>query len=309
MKIAWAEVVENERLYANTSAMWLRAPEIGNGAYPGQFVMMRCADGEAAQPAGVMKPRLVLLPKDPTREDKHAFLDALNGDDEGGTTHNPQPTMSYDPLLPRPMSFYRVRNGANGPEWAILYDVVGRGTAWLARRKPGDRVYCWGALGRGYHIAKNARNLLLVGGGIGIAPLAWLADEAIASGRSVTLVIGARSAEHIYPSSLLPPEVEVVVTTDDGSAGRKGFVTEPFGELLEWCDEAFACGPTPMFVAMATVARASKLRRPVQVLLEERMGCGTGICYGCAVQVRARGGHAMKLVCKDGPRFDIRDVY
>lgn len=271
MKITYAEVVENKRVYGNTYAMWCRAPEIGNGAYPGQFVMMRCSDDAAYDCA--------------------------------------TPGHADDPLLPRPMSFYRVRDGAHGAEWAILYDVVGRGTAWLSRRKPGDRVYCWGPLGRGYAIERGARNLLLVGGGIGVAPLVWLADHAVKKGLSVTMVVGARSAEHVFPSHLLPQEVEVVVTTDDGSAGRQGFVTEPFGELLEWCDQAFACGPTPMFAAMAAVTRAARSRRPVQVLLEERMGCGTGICYGCAVEVRIRGGRAMKLVCKDGPRFDIRDVY
>ncbi|HET6614902.1 MAG TPA: dihydroorotate dehydrogenase electron transfer subunit, partial [Dehalococcoidia bacterium] len=68
-------------------------------------------------------------------------------------------------------------------------------------------------------------------------------------------------------------------------------------------------GPTPMFRSMADVVRKLRLRRPVQVLLEERMGCGTAICYGCAVEVRVRGGRQMKLVCKDGPRFDVRDVY
>ena len=271
MKIAYAEVIENERLYADTYAMWFRCPEIGNGAYPGQFLMLRCSDDAEYDGAA--------------------------------------PGHADDPLLPRPMSFYRVRVGTQGPEWAILYDVVGRGTAWLSRRTPGDRVYSWGPLGRGYEIGHGSRNLLLVGGGIGIAPLVWLADDAVKRGLSVTMVIGARSAEHIFPSHLLPPEVEVVVTTDDGSAGRKGFVTEPFGELLEWCDQAFACGPTPMFRAMAEVARAGRSRRSVQALLEERMGCGTGICYGCAVEVRARGGRATKLVCKDGPRFEIRDVY
>ena len=159
------------------------------------------------------------------------------------------------------MSFHRVRTGANGPEWSILYDVVGRGTAWLSRRKPGDRVYGWGPLGRGYEIGHTSRNLLLVAGGIGVAPLVWLADEAVAKRLSVTMIVGARDAEHVFPSHLLPPEVEVVVTTDDGSAGRKGFVTEPFGELLEWCDQAFACGPNAMMQAMAAVARASKTRR------------------------------------------------
>lgn len=272
MKTAYAEVTETQHLYAGTWLTWFRSPEIGNGAYPGQFLMLRC--DETAPP-----------------------------------TSNLQPPTTNDPLLPRPMSFHRIRTGPNGPEWSILYDVVGRGTAWLSRRKPGDLVYGWGPLGRGYEIGHTSRNLLLVGGGIGIAPLVWLAEEAVAKQMSVTMVVGARDAEHVFPSHLLPPEVEVVVTTDDGSAGRKGFVTEPFGELLEWCDQSFACGPTAMMQAMAAVARASKTRRSLQVLLEERMGCGTGICYGCAVQVRARGGRSMKLICKDGPRFEARDIW
>ena len=275
MKTAWAEVVEHERVYADTWITWFRSAEIGNGAYPGQFLMVRCSDAAAGAP----------------------------------TTYNLQPLTSYDPLLPRPMSFHRVRNGATGPEWSILYDVVGRGTAWLSRRKPGDRVYAWGPLGRGYEIGHTSHNLLLVAGGIGVAPLVWLAEDAVARRLSVTMIVGARDAAHVFPSHLLPPEVEVIVTTDDGSAGRKGFVTEPFGELLEWCDQAFACGPNVMMQAMAAVARASKTRRSLQVLLEERMGCGTGICYGCAVQVRVRGGRAMKLICKDGPRFEARDVW
>jgi dihydroorotate dehydrogenase electron transfer subunit len=271
VKVAYAEVVENQRLYARTFVTWFRAPALGNGAVPGQFLMLRCTD-------------------DPV------YDAAVSG-------------RADDPLLPRPMSYHRLRDGADGLEWAILYDVVGRGTAWLSKRKPGDSVYAWGPLGNGYKVGRTSRNLLLVGGGIGVAPLVWLADESVAKGLNVTMVIGARTADLLYPTKLLPPEVEVVVTTDDGSAGRKGFVTEPFGELLEWCDQAFACGPTPMFRSLAEAARKSKARRSVQALLEERMGCGTGICYGCAVEVRARGGHSMKLVCKDGPRFEIRDVY
>ena len=271
MKLGYATVVENQRLYGETYLTWFRAPPLGNGAYPGQFVMLRCAD------------------------------DAAFGTDGTGRAD--------DPLLPRPMSYHRVREGAGGPEWAILYDVVGRGTAWLAARKPGDQVYGWGPLGRGYELARGSGNMLLLGGGIGVAPLVWLAEVAVSSGHNVTMIVGGRSSEHIFPSKLLPPEVEVVVTTDDGSAGRAGLATEPFGELLEWCDEAFACGPTAMLRAAAAVARKSKRRRPVQVLLEERMGCGTGICYGCAVEVRVRGGRAMKLVCRDGPRFEARDVW
>jgi dihydroorotate dehydrogenase electron transfer subunit len=274
VNIGYATVVENERLYGDTYIAWFRAPELARGAYPGQFIMLRCSDDAAYGCAG------------------------------GGSRGR-----ADDPLLPRPMSYHRVLDAADGPEWSILYDVVGRGTSWLAARRPGDRVYGWGPLGRGYEIGHGSRNLLLVGGGIGIAPLVWLADDAVARGLTVTMVIGGRTSAQVYPSGLLPKEVEVVVTTDDGSMGRAGFVTEPFGELLEWCDQAFACGPTPMFAAMGAVARKARARRSVQVLLEERMGCGTGICYGCAVEVRVRGGRAMKLVCKDGPRFDVRDVF
>ncbi len=272
MNVGYAMVVENGRIYGDTCLTWFRSPELGRGAYPGQFLMLRCSD------------------------------DAAYGAEA-------RPGYADDPLLPRPMSYHRVRQGAHGPEWAILYDVVGRGTAWLAARTPGDRVYGWGPLGRGYQVGRTSRNLLLVAGGIGVAPLVWLADDAVARGLNVTMIVGARSAEHVFPSARLPKEVEVVVTTDDGSAGRAGFVTEPFAELLEWCDQAFACGPNAMFAAMAPVARRARARRSVQVLLEERMACGTGLCYGCAVEVRVRGGRAMKLVCKDGPRFDVRDVW
>jgi dihydroorotate dehydrogenase electron transfer subunit len=299
VKTGYAEVVENECLYGDTWAMWLRAPELARGAYPGQFVMLRCSDdGEYATGPGRWFPA----------DDRRAPSGVGQPSPAVGSNATP-PAADYDPLLPRPMSYHRVRVGTEGPEWAILYDVVGRGTAWLAHRGPGDRIYGWGPLGVGYKIGRGSKNLLLVGGGIGIAPLVWLADEAIAQGRNVTIVIGARDAGHVFPASLLPHEAEVIVATDDGSAGRKGFATEPFAELLDWCDQAFACGPTPMFRAMADVARRSKARRSVQVLLEERMGCGTGICYGCAVQIRVRGGRAMKLVCKDGPRFEVRDVY
>jgi dihydroorotate dehydrogenase electron transfer subunit len=270
VKVAYATVVENERLYGDTYITWFRCPGVGNGAYPGQFLMLRCSD-------------------DPSYGE-----DAPRAD---------------DPLLPRPMSYHRVRQGVEGPEWSILYDVVGRGTAWLAGRAPGDHVYCWGPLGNGYKVGAASHNLLLVAGGIGVAPLVWLADDAIAQGRNVVLVLGGRSQRHIFPSRLLPSEVEVIVTTDDGSAGRAGLATEPFGELLEWCDQAFACGPSAMFRAIAEISRKAKVRRSVQALLEERMGCGTGICYGCAVEVRVRGGRAVKLVCKDGPRFEVRDVY
>jgi dihydroorotate dehydrogenase electron transfer subunit len=212
---------------------------------------------------------------------------------------------AYDPFLPRPMSFHRFREAVGERQFAILYDVRGRGTAWLSARKAGDNLMSFGPLGRGYAISQDAQNLLLVGGGLGIAALIALADQAVAAGKSVTLLQGARTARKLYPPDLLPPEVEALSATDDGSAGHRGYVTDLIPQHLSWADQIFACGPMPMFAGMAKVLREARSRKPVQALLEERMGCGTGVCYGCAVFTR-RG---VRLVCKDGPRFELRQVF
>ncbi len=209
-----------------------------------------------------------------------------------------------DPLLPRPMSYHRFRQVGGERQWAILFDVRGRGTAWLAQRRPGDRLWAFGPLGRGFAVEASARHLLLVAGGLGIAPLLGLAEEAVAKGRAVTLLYGARSAERLVPISLVPQDVEVVLATDDGSRGHHGPVTELVPRYLAWAHQVFACGPPQMYAELARTLRACGLRRPVQVLLEERMACGTGICYGCAVPTR-RG---MRLVCRHGPRFSLWDI-
>jgi dihydroorotate dehydrogenase electron transfer subunit len=292
MKTGFIRVVSVERLYGDTYLTWFESRGLLQGAAPGRFLMLRCA--------GVL-------------------------DGDGPPTGA---SLASDPLLPRPMSYHRLREGEGGQEFAILYDVVGRGTAWLAAREPGDAVFAWGPLGRGYSLRAGGQNLLLIGGGIGIAPLIWLADEAIAKGRNVVLIAGARTKDGVFPTSLLPPEVELVVTTQDGSMGRQGLATDAVADYYDWSDQVFACGPNPMFATLADVirrregpqrarGRSSTLRqaqgeassgrgKPVQVLIEAPMGCGTGICYGCAVFDR-RG--SPRLVCKEGPRFEIRDIW
>jgi len=219
----------------------------------------------------------------------------------------------WDPLLPRPMSFHRFRQvpstgsgqAQDERQFAILFDLRGRGTDWLSRRRAGDAIDLFGPLGRGYAVNRQSQNLLLVAGGIGVAALVALADQAIAQGRAVTLLQGARTAAGLFPSRLLPPEVEVITATDDGSAGHRGLVTELIPQYLPWADQVFACGPNAMFEAMAAVVREQASLKPVQVLLEEHMACGSGVCYCCAVFTR-RG---VRLVCKDGPRFELRDVF
>ena len=220
---------------------------------------------------------------------------------------------AVDPLLPRAFSYYRFRETSSRDErqFALLYTVIGRVTEQMASAAPDDRVWMTGPLGRGFDVRRSARNLLLVGGGVGIAPLVALADaesESSARQRSIVLCFGARSAEGVYPAELLPPQVEYQVSTEDGSMGAQGFVTDLFAEHLPWSDQTFACGPVPMFRAMSPIARRaaqSGQSSPIQILMETEMACGTGICYGCAVFTR-RG---VKLCCKDGPRFELLDVY
>ena len=134
--------------------------------------------------------------------------------------------------------------------------------------------------------------------------MTFLAEMAIAQGKAVTLIQGAATASQLYPSHLLPAEVELVVTTDDGSAGKKGLVTDALTQYTEWADQVFACGPEPMYRAIAAAAPDLPRRKSVQVLLEMSMACGVGACYSCAVETH----QGYKLCCKDGPRFELKDI-
>ncbi len=211
----------------------------------------------------------------------------------------------WDPLLPRPMSFHRFRQAGEERQFAILFDLRGRGTDWLWRRQPGDVVSLFGPLGRGYAVKRQSQNLLVVTGGIGVAALVALADEAIGEGRAVTLLQGAKTASKLFPLGSLPTEVEVVSATEDGSAGHRGLVSELLPQYLPWADQVFACGPNAMYEAMAGIMRQEASRKSVQVLLEEHMACGMGVCYCCGVFTR-RG---VRLVCTDGPRFELRELF
>jgi dihydroorotate dehydrogenase electron transfer subunit len=205
----------------------------------------------------------------------------------------------HDPLLRRPLSIHRV-DGTGGV--ALLFEVAGRGTSWLSQRAPGDLFDLMGPLGSGFLVKPAAKNLLLVAGGIGIAPLAFLAEEATRLGRAVTVLLGARKASQLCPGSQLPNGISIVKATEDGSEGRKGLVTDLVGEFAGQADQVFACGPASMYQSMA---RLDCLKgKSVQVSLEERMACGVGACYGCTV----RTSKGPKQVCQDGPVFDMADI-
>jgi dihydroorotate dehydrogenase electron transfer subunit len=214
-----------------------------------------------------------------------------------------------DPLLGRPLALHRIDRQAGHVE--LLVRVVGRGTAWLVVRQPGDPLEMLGPLGEGFALNRKTGNLLLVAGGMGIAPLRAVADEALEKGCSVVLAMGARTAGELYPAPLLPPQIEVHLATDDGSAGRRGLVSDLLSDpdlaLLTWADQVMACGPNAMLDNLAEAIRAGRMRWRrgfAQVSLEERMACGVGACLGCVV--RTRKGY--QRVCREGPVFDLKDI-
>ncbi len=204
-------------------------------------------------------------------------------------------------LLPRPFSIHQVN--AEG-DIALLFSVWedGKGTKWLSQRRIGDTVDVFGPLGNGFSINPGSQNLLLVAGGIGIAPLHFLARYALNQGRLVTLLLGASTTAQLYPGQLLPPEAKQVIATEDGTNGQKGMITDLLPDFIDRADQIFACGPTSMYKAIAT--RSQRLLKPVQVSLEVRMGCGLGVCYGCTVKTK----NGLKQVCKDGPVFELDDI-
>jgi dihydroorotate dehydrogenase electron transfer subunit len=206
-------------------------------------------------------------------------------------------------VLPRPFSIHQVNEGGIALYFNVWED--GKGTQWLAQRKASDKIDLLGSLGNSYYIHPESRKLLLVAGGIGIASLRFLADEAVKQGLTVTLICGTPTGDHRYPPNRLPPKVELIPVTEDGSIGRKGLATDLLSDFAGGADQVFACGPTAMYYDMAR--RKGKLGlngKPVQISLEARMGCGRGVCYACTVRTR-RG---LKQVCKDGPVFTLDDI-
>ena len=225
-------------------------------------------------------------------------------------------------VLRRPFSINTLDRTAG--EVSIHFRVTGKGTEVLARMRPGDTVDMLGPLGRGFEIDQRSRHLLLVAGGLGMAGVRCIVDDAIASGRQVVLLFGAATAGEVYPSSLLPDEVEYAVATDDGSLGHHGRVTDLVADYEAWADQAFACGPEPMLAALARIAagrdsrlgvarlgrkrgvRAAPLGSPqarraswLQVSMEQNMGCAVGACLGCVVM----GVDGPQRVCREGPVF------
>ncbi len=192
------------------------------------------------------------------------------------------------PFLRRPFSVYQ----SDGDDIEVILKAVGTGTAQLAAMKPGDRISCLGPLGRGFDLSTKPRSVALVSGGLGVAPMPLAAREAKAIGARVMWVHGARGADELCSEW---HGDDVIWATDDGSLGFAGtaVVAAPDADLV------LACGPNPMLAAVAS-------RWPdAQVAVETYMGCGTGVCLGCAVPLRLGG---YDRACKEGPVYRAADI-
>ncbi|MBR2768815.1 MAG: dihydroorotate dehydrogenase electron transfer subunit, partial [Solobacterium sp.] len=191
-------------------------------------------------------------------------------------------------FLRRPISVCDV----NGDELTIIFRVVGHGTEKLSAMEPGEKLSVLLELGNGYDLSRAGDRPLLIGGGVGIPPLYYLAKKLHELGKEVTAVLGFNTASELFYTEEFQRYGKVIVTTADGSVGVRGFVSDA---LPEGCSFFYACGPLPMEKALY-----KKLNIDGQFSLEERMGCGFGACMGCSFMTKL----GSKRICREGPVFD-----
>ncbi|MDG3006076.1 dihydroorotate dehydrogenase electron transfer subunit [Paludisphaera mucosa] len=270
-----ATVLENQEVARGTFRLRIADPEIARRILPGQFVMVRAA---------------------------------AEGTD--------------DPLLGRPFALYDVQHDSSGKptSFEVVYLVIGRGTDSLSRRRPGDRVDVWGPLGNGFGPSPGPGSALFVAGGIGQTPFLalgrdWLGKATYGdpsdSGRattvsSATLLYGVRSAGLLAGvEDFERAGIGVEIATDDGSAGRHGFVTQLLADRFEAGDrpaKVVACGPPPMLAGVARLTQAHGVA--CDVSLENHMACGFGACFSCVTPILQDDGRPdLRRVCVEGPVF------
>jgi dihydroorotate dehydrogenase electron transfer subunit len=272
-----AEVLSNNEVIRYRGAkyflMQVKAPAIASEARPGQFCMLNCGP---------------------------------------------------DTILRRPISIHTISNG----DVFFLYSVAeennhscdkdlkrptepvsigAKGKPWLSHIKKGNKLDIIGPLGKGFHLDEESKNVLLAAGGIGIAPLRFLAEESVKMRKHVTILFGARCKKALLTDDQLPKEVKIIKITERYCQDRNiltGLLTKYLPDYFGEADRIYACGPKAMLETMSEQIKQNRITKPVQVSLEVRMGCGTGACYGCSIRTTS----GMKRVCREGPVFDIKDI-
>lgn len=183
----------------------------------------------------------------------------------------------------------------------LVFQVKGEGTDIMSQMKIGDKVEILAPLGNGFRIEKD-KKYCFIGGGIGVPPMLFAAKQT----ENPLVITGFRNKDLIIlQEDFKAIGADLVLTTDDGSAGVHGFVTDVLRERLGEVDEVCACGPIPMLKAIAEVCKG---KVPCQISLEERMGCGIGACLVCACKTKLNGEEGYTHVCKNGPVYNAEEV-
>ncbi len=206
-----------------------------------------------------------------------------------------------DPLLRRPFSIHDIDNKKGTV--SLVYRVVGRGTEILSSYRKRDRIDILGPLGNGFNTGIRSKRVVIIGGGMGLAPL-YLLSRRLSQFNQVEVFAGGEGRDDLeyFLDNFNLLDIELKTATIDGSIGFKGKVTELW-DRLEYCpDYIFACGPRPMLQEVQKIAGLEEI--PGQLSLEERMACGTGVCLSCSCKTKKGN----KRVCKDGPVFALDEV-
>ncbi|CDQ40181.1 MULTISPECIES: dihydroorotate dehydrogenase electron transfer subunit [Virgibacillus] len=203
-------------------------------------------------------------------------------------------------MLRRPISIAQVNKQENTV--TILFKVVGEGTRTLASNSIGSTINALGPSGNGFPLEPNAHSTaLIIGGGIGIPPLYYLANELTKKKINIVSVLGFQSKDYVFYENKFKQLGRSIIVTNDGSYGEKGFVTNVLDQIGAF-DCFYSCGPLPMLKAITTQLKDI----PGYISLEERMGCGVGACFACVIPAVPSGGY--KKICHDGPVFHTKEV-
>jgi len=208
---------------------------------------------------------------------------------------------TLEPFFRRPFSVYRAKKHVE-----VFYEVVGPGTGFLAEMKKGDSIDVLGPVGTPFNMPpKGVKQVVMIAGGIGIAPFLILTDALKDKGYDLILLYGGRTKGHVYPMKEFKENgCKVFVATDDGGVGTKGRVSKLFSKINTDPKTTFiyTCGPNPMMVSVQAFARKYKLQG--EAACEEVMACALGACLGCSIKTTK----GYKTVCYDGPVFDLQEV-
>lgn len=198
-------------------------------------------------------------------------------------------------FLRRPISVCDVKDG----KLTLIYKVVGEGTKQMSGLRSGNELDILTGLGNGFDTEKSGEKPVLIGGGVGVPPLYNLCKKLISEGKKPTAVLGFQSKDDVfYKEEFRTLGAKVYICTDDGSVGKRGFVTDVMQKLNDYT-HFYACGPEPMLRAVCFSSKTSG-----QLSFEARMGCGFGLCVGCTCETK----FGNKRICKDGPIFMKEEI-